>query len=140
MVWLDRDRTLLGELVAAWAVAALAMVVALLGGALPAIAELLFVAWGVAYLFDILAIHLAKLRMLAVEPPRWTPYASLALMAATGLAGWSLWALGGLAPAATVWLVGATGVLGSAAVRRPKQVTGVGLALAAVSGLALFFW
>lgn len=139
-VWANRDRKPSGEVVAAWAVAALGAVVAVLGGADPNVGKMLLMAWGLAFSLDTLAVHAAKIRMLAADPPLWARHAWLPLLVAAGLGGFGLLADGGLAPAATVWLVGGTGALGTAVVRRPRHLVPVGIALAAVCALALFLW
>lgn len=139
-VRINRDRTPSGELIAAWAVAALGSAVAALGGADPVVVNMLLWSWGSAFALDTLAVHAAKIRMLSADPPIWARHAWLPLLVVAGFGGFGLLGDGGLAPAATVWLVGGTGALGSAVVRRPRHLVPVGIALAGVCALALFFW
>lgn len=140
MVLFDRDRTPSGEVAAAWALAALAALLAQAGGADPLVGQALLLSWGSAFALDTLAVHAAKIRMLTADPPLWARHAWLPLgLTALALGAWQLADYGPQA-AATVWLVGGSGALGGAAVRRPRHLQIVGVALAVLCAVALTFW
>lgn len=140
MVLFDRDRSPSGEVAAAFAVASVAGLLAQAGGAHPLLGQALLLSWGSAFALDTLAVHAAKIRMLTADPPTWARHAWLPLgLAALGLGAWEFNEYG-LQPAATVWLVGGGGALGGALVRRPRHLQIVGVALAVLCAVALFFW
>lgn len=140
MVLFDRDRSPSGEVAAAWAVAAVAGLLAQAGGAHPLVGQALLLSWGSAFALDTLAVHAAKIRMLTANPPLWARHAWLPLgLTALGLGAW-LRADYGDPPAATVWLVGGGGALGGALVQRPRHLQIVGVALAVLCAAALFPW
>lgn len=140
MVVTDRDRTPSGEIAAAWAVAAVAALLAQAGGSAPLVGHALLLSWGCAFALDTLAVHAAKVRMLEADPPAWARHAWLPLGAAALAVGAWQYVDYGHQAAVTVWLLGGGGAIGGALVRRPRHLQAVGVALAVLCAAALVGW